>query len=123
MNINRLVSKSFSNGSNLLLNSSIKLTKSINRSFHDTFKSKLLSPLIPIVIEQSGRGERAYDIYSRLLKERIICFMGPVRKLIKNKSNSSEFLNFFKEALRTKRIKPLKMRPICFNEFVYNFYI
>lgn len=32
-------------------------------------------PLIPIVIEQSGRGERAYDIYSRLLKERIV-FMG-----------------------------------------------
>lgn len=31
-----------------------------------------------MVIEQSGRGERAYDIYSRLLKERIICFMGPV---------------------------------------------
>lgn len=45
-----------------------------------TFKtqSKLNYPLIPIVIEQSGRGERAYDIYSRLLKERIICFMGPV---------------------------------------------
>jgi ATP-dependent Clp protease protease subunit len=36
------------------------------------------SPMVPIVIEQSGRGERAYDIYSRLLKERIICFMGPV---------------------------------------------
>jgi ATP-dependent Clp protease protease subunit len=34
--------------------------------------------LIPIVIEQTGRGERAYDIYSRLLKERIICLMGPV---------------------------------------------
>lgn len=38
-----------------------------------------LNPLIPIVIEQTGRGERAYDIYSRLLKERIICLMGPVR--------------------------------------------
>jgi len=35
-------------------------------------------PLVPIVIEQTGRGERAYDIYSRLLRERIICFMGPV---------------------------------------------
>ncbi|RWS04670.1 hypothetical protein B4U79_11563 [Dinothrombium tinctorium] len=34
--------------------------------------------LIPMVIEQTGRGERAYDIYSRLLKERIICLMGPV---------------------------------------------
>ena len=32
-------------------------------------------PLIPIVIEQSSRGERAYDIYSRLLKDRIV-FIG-----------------------------------------------
>ena len=34
--------------------------------------------LIPIVIEKSGRGERAYDIYSRLLKERIIFLVGPI---------------------------------------------
>ena len=34
--------------------------------------------LIPMVIEQSGRGERAYDIYSRLLRERIIFMVGPV---------------------------------------------
>ena len=34
--------------------------------------------LVPIVIEQTGRGERAYDIFSRLLKERIICLMGPI---------------------------------------------
>nr|KAG5714144.1 hypothetical protein BaRGS_020472 [Batillaria attramentaria] len=34
--------------------------------------------MVPIVIEQTGRGERAYDIYSRLLKERIICVMGPI---------------------------------------------
>ncbi|CAK9833838.1 ATP-dependent Clp protease proteolytic subunit, mitochondrial [Anthophora retusa] len=33
---------------------------------------------VPVVVEQSGRGERAYDIYSRLLKERIICLMGPI---------------------------------------------
>jgi len=33
---------------------------------------------IPMVIEQSGRGERAYDIYSRLLKERIVFLVGPV---------------------------------------------
>eukprot|EP00076_Gallus_gallus_P035939 XP_025001477.1 ATP-dependent Clp protease proteolytic subunit, mitochondrial [Gallus gallus] len=36
------------------------------------------APLIPIVVEQTGRGERAYDIYSRLLRERIVCVMGPV---------------------------------------------
>jgi ATP-dependent Clp protease protease subunit len=34
--------------------------------------------LIPMVIEQSGRGERAYDIYSRLLKERVVFLVGPV---------------------------------------------
>lgn len=34
--------------------------------------------LVPMVIEQSGRGERAFDIYSRLLKERIIFLVGPV---------------------------------------------
>ena len=34
--------------------------------------------LVPTVIEQSGRGERAFDIYSRLLKERIIFLVGPV---------------------------------------------
>ena len=34
--------------------------------------------LVPIVIEQSGRGERSYDIYSRLLKERVVFLVGPV---------------------------------------------
>ena len=34
--------------------------------------------LVPTVIEQSGRGERAFDIYSRLLKERIVFLVGPV---------------------------------------------
>jgi len=34
--------------------------------------------LVPMVIEQSGRGERAYDIYSRLLKERVIFLVGPI---------------------------------------------
>ncbi len=37
-----------------------------------------LSNLIPMVVEQSSRGERAYDIYSRLLKERIIFLVGPI---------------------------------------------
>ncbi len=37
--------------------------------------------LIPMVIEQSGRGERAYDIYSRLLKERVIFLIGPVEDM------------------------------------------
>ena len=40
--------------------------------------------LIPMVIEQSGRGERAYDIYSRLLKERVVFLVGPVNDSIAN---------------------------------------
>ena len=37
-----------------------------------------MNNLIPMVVEQSSRGERAYDIYSRLLKERIVFLVGPV---------------------------------------------
>ncbi len=37
-----------------------------------------MNTLIPMVVEQSGRGERAYDIYSRLLKERIVFVVGPI---------------------------------------------
>ena len=40
--------------------------------------------LIPMVIEQSGRGERAYDIYSRLLKERVVFLVGPVNEISAN---------------------------------------
>src|SRR6184192_39971 len=40
--------------------------------------------MVPMVIEQSGRGERAYDIYSRLLKERIIFLVGPVNDATAN---------------------------------------
>ncbi|KAF0098906.1 MAG: ATP-dependent Clp protease protease subunit [bacterium] len=39
---------------------------------------------IPMVIEQSGRGERAYDIYSRLLKERVVFLVGPVNDMSAN---------------------------------------
>jgi ATP-dependent Clp protease protease subunit len=39
---------------------------------------------IPMVIEQSGRGERAYDIYSRLLKERVVFLVGPVNEMTAN---------------------------------------
>ncbi|KAF6305992.1 ATP-dependent Clp protease proteolytic subunit, mitochondrial [Rhinolophus sinicus] len=48
----------------------------LQRSLHATAARAL--PLIPIVVEQTGRGERAYDIYSRLLRERIVCVMGPI---------------------------------------------
>jgi len=46
------------------------------RAFGTTVPTRM--PMIPMVVEQTGRGERAYDIYSRLLKERIICVMGGI---------------------------------------------
>jgi ATP-dependent Clp protease, protease subunit len=50
------------------------LQKAITMSALDTYGLGM----VPMVIEQSGRGERAYDIYSRLLRERIIFLVGPV---------------------------------------------
>jgi len=44
----------------------------------------LASGLVPMVVEQTARGERAYDIYSRLLKERIIFLLGPVEDHMAN---------------------------------------
>ena len=40
-----------------------------------------MNNLIPMVVEQTSKGERAYDIYSRLLKERIVFLVGPVNDL------------------------------------------
>ena len=42
------------------------------------------STLIPMVVEQTARGERAFDIYSRLLKERVIFLTGPINDQISN---------------------------------------
>ncbi|CAH3190400.1 unnamed protein product, partial [Porites evermanni] len=47
----------------------------LSRGIHTSCRRQFL---IPMVIEQTGRGERAYDIFSRLLKERIVCVMGPI---------------------------------------------
>ena len=48
-----------------------------------TYKlSEQLSTLIPMVVEQTNRGERAYDIYSRLLKERIVFVVGPINDAV-----------------------------------------
>ena len=41
-----------------------------------------MQTLVPMVVEQTNRGERAYDIYSRLLKERIIFLVGPVNDMV-----------------------------------------
>ncbi len=47
---------------------------------HSSYSSVTGLGLVPTVIEQSGRGERAYDIYSRLLRERIVFLVGPVNE-------------------------------------------
>jgi len=50
--------------------------------FMTTKISEHMNNLIPMVVEQSSRGERAYDIYSRLLKERIVFVVGPINDSI-----------------------------------------
>ena len=50
---------------------------------HGAFGTRALN-LVPMVVEQSARGERAYDIYSRLLKERVIFLVGPVEDHVAN---------------------------------------
>jgi len=52
-------------------------------SMHSNWEPQGLG-YIPMVIEQSGRGERSYDIYSRLLKERVIFLVGPVNDMTAN---------------------------------------
>lgn len=55
---------------------------------HNTEPKQAMEPqnlgMIPMVIETSGRGERAYDIYSRLLKERVIFLVGPINDAVAN---------------------------------------
>ena len=57
-------------------------------NMNDNQMNSMIEPqglgLIPMVIEQSGRGERSYDIYSRLLKERVIFLIGPVNDMTAN---------------------------------------
>jgi ATP-dependent Clp protease protease subunit len=49
-----------------------------NMSTYDSRNETRATGLVPMVVEQTSRGERAYDIYSRLLKERVIFLVGPV---------------------------------------------
>ena len=50
---------------------------------HDALQEKSIG-LVPMVVESNGRGERAYDIYSRLLKERVIFIVGPIDDISAN---------------------------------------
>jgi len=49
-----------------------------NRKDYEDLRAEIMATLVPMVVEQTARGERSYDIYSRLLKERIIFFVGEV---------------------------------------------
>ena len=53
-------------------------------SLHSTQHQDLINALVPIVIEQTAKGERSFDIYSRLLKERVIFLTGPVEDYMAN---------------------------------------
>ena len=73
--------------------------------------------MIPVVIEQTSRGERSYDIYSRLLKDRIIMLTGPVED---NMANSVIAQLLFLDAQdSTKRYLPLCQYTwwFCFSWF------
>ena len=52
-------------------------------------QDKTINQLVPMVVEQTGKGERAFDIYSRLLKERIIFLVGPVDEVMSSLSMCS----------------------------------
>ena len=54
-----------------------------NNPMHGAQNTRALN-LVPIVIEQTSRGERSYDIYSRLLKERVVFMVGPVEDYMAN---------------------------------------
>jgi len=53
-------------------------TRDMLDAYHDRLGTPAKATLIPMVVEQSARGERSYDIYSRMLKERIIFLTGEV---------------------------------------------
>jgi ATP-dependent Clp protease protease subunit len=61
-----------------------KGVKGMSDRTHDEVPPMYGLNLVPMVVEQSARGERAYDIYSRLLKERVIFLVGPVEDYMAN---------------------------------------
>ncbi len=56
----------------------------MNGDMHSGRQDPVGLGMVPIVIEQSGRGERAYDIYSRLLRDRVVFLVGPVNEQTAN---------------------------------------
>jgi ATP-dependent Clp protease protease subunit len=69
----------------ITIKSVIRLERKAMHTFDDTFPPVTQGlGLIPMVVEQTARGERSYDIYSRLLKERIIFVVGPIDDNVAN---------------------------------------
>ena len=54
----------------------------IEKNYNPVSSLKEIGALVPMVVEQTSRGERSYDIYSRLLKERIVFLVGPVNDAV-----------------------------------------
>ena len=81
-----------------------------------------MNSLIPMVVEQTSKGERAYDIYSRLLKERIVFLVGPVNDAVASlvtaqllfleSENPNKEINFYIGFIRFKRF--IKIRNLIF---------
>ncbi|NBQ07968.1 MAG: ATP-dependent Clp endopeptidase proteolytic subunit ClpP [Betaproteobacteria bacterium] len=69
---------------NNLIEDLVNAQYSMSASVHGSALGARGLGMVPIVIEQSGRGERAYDIYSRLLRERVIFLVGPVMDVTAN---------------------------------------
>ena len=65
--------------------------------------------MIPMVIETSGRGERAYDIYSRLLKERVIFLVGPINDAVANVVVAQ--LLFLESEIRIRKFRCISIHP------------
>lgn len=61
-----------------------ELRKTMNSNLIGSSNLDVSATLVPIVVEQTARGERSYDIYSRLLKERVIFLVGPVEDHMAN---------------------------------------
>ncbi len=62
--------------------SDLKISAGLNSTYHN--QDEVQANLVPMVVEQTARGERAYDIYSRLLKERVIFVVGPLEDQMAN---------------------------------------
>ena len=63
-----------------------------------------MSTLVPMVVEQSNKGERAYDIYSRLLKERIIFLTGQINDNVASLNHCSTYYFLKPKTLKKKFI-------------------